>query len=334
MGEDPDPRRRRGRRTGRTHRLEGRGTDRLLVVIDRGGNGTGDGRIGGQRREQRRDRPPICGNRRRHLPEERGNLVGEGCGPVGMTPRDPPGRLTDARVTVSATRNDVRLRQRRLWQSVGHLVEGHKRRALRRRGARRERRAEGSGRGGLNQRIGDRVIEGPIVGTPSRGQKRLTGPGSTETAEGFGCSAGHRRCVVDDDVPQRLERRGVAMEAHDMAGRLADTGVRIAKAGANGPAGFVPVDPGQCPESLLADGGGRRCREQVTDRRHRGGVQPGEGIGGPGDDGGARVGEERGEVCRGHSPPVESAATRIGNRRRPLAADTVNGAEDRRLLEL
>ena len=177
MGEDADPRRRRGRRMGRTHRLEGRGTDRLFVVIDRGGDGAGDGLIGGQRPEKRSDRPPVFCDRRRHLPEERGDLVGEGCGPAGMTARDPPGRRADARVIVSAPRNDVRLRQRRLWQPVGHLVERHKRRALRRRRARRKRCAEWSGRGRLDQRVGDRVVEGSIVGPvrpPGRGQERGT----------------------------------------------------------------------------------------------------------------------------------------------------------------
>ena len=42
-----------------------------------------------------------------------------------MTARDPPGCLTEARVIVSAERNDVRLRQRRLWPPVGHLVESY-----------------------------------------------------------------------------------------------------------------------------------------------------------------------------------------------------------------
>ena len=99
---------------GRTHRFEGCGADGRFVVIDRGGNSAGDGRIGGQRRKERRDRRTIGGDRRRHLPEERRHLVGEGCRPVGMTARDPPGRVTDARVSGSAQRNDVRLRKRRL----------------------------------------------------------------------------------------------------------------------------------------------------------------------------------------------------------------------------
>ena len=181
------------------------------------------------------------------------------------------------------------------------------------------------------------MVEGPIVGPvrpPGRGQERLASPGSTKAAEGLGGGPGHWRRVVDDKFSQRLECRGVAVEADDMAGRLADVGVGIAEAGASGPAGFVAVDPGECPERLLTDGGGRRSSEPAFNSRDRGSTDPGEGIGGPGDDGGARVGEERGEVRGGHSHPVESAATRIGNRRRPLAADTVNGAEDRRLLEL
>ena len=119
-----------------------------------------------------------------------------------------------------------------------------------------------------------------------------------------------------------------------MAGRLADAGVGIDEAGASGPAGFIPVDPGECPESLLTDGRGSRCREQVTDRRHRGGTDPGEGIGGPGDDGGARIGQQRGEVRGGHSPPVESEATRIGHWLRAIAPNPIDRAEDRRLLEL
>ena len=181
------------------------------------------------------------------------------------------------------------------------------------------------------------MVEGSIVGPvrpPGRGQERSACLRETETAEGLGGGAGHWRRVVDDKFSQRLKRRGVAVEAHDMAGRLADAGVGIDKAGTSGPAGFIAVDPGECPESLLTDGGGSRCREHVTDRRHRGGTYLCEGIGGPGDDGGAQVGQQRSEARRGHPLPIETFTARIGNRRRPLAPNPIDRAEDRRLLEL
>ena len=72
------------------------------------------------------------------------------------------------------------------------------------------------------------MVEGPVVGQvhpTGCGQKGGTCLRKTETAEGFGCGAGHRRCVIDDNVPHEDERRGVAMEACHMAGGLADTGV-------------------------------------------------------------------------------------------------------------
>ena len=192
-------------------------------------------------------------------------------------------------------------------------------------------------RAGLDARVGDRVVEGPVVGPvhpTGRGQKGGTCLRQTETAKGFGCGAGHRRRVVDDDTPERLEGRGIAMEACHMAGRLADIGVAIAEAGANGPAGFIAVDPGQCPESLLADGGGRRSSEYAIHSRHRGGPDPGEGVGGPGDDGGARVGQQRREAGGLYPLPIESETARIGDRHRAIAPHPIDRAEGRRLLKL
>ena len=69
------------------------------------------------------------------------------------------------------------------------------------------------------------MVEGPVVGPVGRGQKRGACLRKTETAKGFGCGAGHRRCVIDDNVPERMKRRGVAVKAHDVARRLTDTGV-------------------------------------------------------------------------------------------------------------